>query len=107
MIALNPRDVMLLVTLALGLFGVIAIIAGLFLLIKQGTHHAVDELANQTATLAQKGIADEVAGLVGNAKGLIDALNQLVRTNAGIGIFLMAFGSIMLLVSFFLVRQVV
>ena len=48
----------------------------------------VKALATQTARLAQKGIAEEVAGLVGNASTLVDAMDQLVRTTRGIGIFL-------------------
>ncbi len=105
MFPINAHDVMLLVAEILGLLGVIAIASGFFLLIRQATSSAVQAIANQAANLAQKGIAEEVAGLVGNARGLVDALNQLVRTAAGIGIFLVVSGFIMLLVAFILVRQ--
>ena len=106
MFPINAHDVMLLVAAILGLLGVIAVVSGFFLLIRQATSSAVQSIANQAANLAQKGIAEEVAGLVGNARGLVDALNQLVRTAAGIGIFLVVSGFIMLLVAFILVRQI-
>jgi len=62
-------------------------------------------LADQATELAQKGLADEVSGLVGNASALIEALNQLIRTSAGIGIFLVLFGFIMLICAFMMVKM--
>jgi hypothetical protein len=56
----------------------------------------VKTIANQTVRLAQKGIAEEVAGLVGNATNLVDAINQLVRTTRWIGIFLTTLGLLMM-----------
>jgi hypothetical protein len=52
----------------------------------------VKTLATQTARLAQKGLAEEVAGLVGNASSLLDALNQLIKSTAGVGVFLILMG---------------
>jgi hypothetical protein len=54
--------------------------------------------------VAQKGLAEEISGLVGNASALMDSLNQLVRTSAGIGIFLVVFGFVMLVVAFLMVK---
>jgi hypothetical protein len=52
----------------------------------------VRTLATQTAKLAQKGITDDVSGLVGNASTLIDSLNGLTKTSAGLGMFLIFIG---------------
>ena len=48
----------------------------------------VSALSAHTAKLAHKGIAEDMAGLVGNASALMTALSQMVRTAAGVGIFL-------------------
>ena len=37
-------------------------------------------------------LAEEVAGLVGNASALLNATNELIRTSAGIGVFLTLLG---------------
>ena len=50
----------------------------------------------QTAKLAQKGLAEDVAGLVGNAANLMDSMNQLTRTTRGVGVVLVLFGSLMI-----------
>jgi hypothetical protein len=52
----------------------------------------VKTLAIQTSRIAQKGMMEEMSGLVGNASDLMDAMNQLVRTTRGIGIFLTLLG---------------
>jgi hypothetical protein len=63
-------------------------------------------LAAQTAQLAKKGIAEDVAGLVGNASTLLSATNELVRTSAGIGVFLAVLGFLLMGVATWLVLQI-
>ena len=104
MIPYSSNDVMLMIAISLAALGVISIVAGIFLLVARSAGKSVDTIANQATRLAQKGLAEEVAGLVGNASALVDAVNQLVRTSAGIGIFLVVFGFIMLFVAFWMVR---
>ncbi len=105
MLPFESKDIMLLVVASLAVLGGLSFLAGFILLLRQGVGNAAQSIATQAANLAQKGIAEEVAGLVGNARSLVDALNQLVRTTAGIGIFLIIFGFLVLLVAFFLVKQ--
>ncbi len=76
--------------------GFLSFIAGILILVFRTPSNEVKALATQTARLAQKGIAEEVAGLVGNASPLVDAMDQLVRTTRGIGIFLTALGLLMM-----------
>ena len=89
---------------ALTVLGVIAIGVGIVILAIRGSGRAVQTIADQTTKLAQKGIAEEISGLVGNASSLMEALNQLVRTSAGIGIFLVLFGFIMLVSAYLMVK---
>jgi hypothetical protein len=65
----------------------------------------VHTLAVQTNRLAQKGILDDVAGLVGNASTLLDATNQLVRTTTGIGVFMVIVGFLLTATSIYILIQ--
>ena len=100
----DAQDLLFMLASSLVLLGVIAIGAGIFMLVTRASGSAVHTIANQTVRMAQKGLAEEISGLVGNASALLDALNQLVRTSAGIGIFLVLFGFIMLVAAFLMVK---
>lgn len=100
----TAHDFIFILAASLTILGVISIGAGIVLLVTRASGKAVQTIANQTARLAQKGLAEEIAGLVGNASSLMEALNNLVRTSAGIGIFLVLFGFIMLVSAFLMVK---
>lgn len=90
---------------ALGL-GIILLVIGVIILITRVLGGGVKEIAEQTARLAQKGIAEEIAGLVGNASTLVESLNQLVRTAAGVGVFLIVIGLLLMAAAYGLVMQI-
>ncbi len=94
-------------TMAGGLFlmGLVSLAMGIYLLVAKVAGRDVRAIADQTTKLAQKGIAEDVSGLVGNASALIDALNQLIRTTAGIGMFLIFVSFILFGASYILVNQ--
>ena len=94
--SLNSTDVLLLMVASVFVIGVITFCAGVFVLLSRTMGRDIRTLANQTNRLAQKGLLDGVAGLVGNASALLDATNQLIRTAAGIGVFLSIVGLIMI-----------
>ena len=104
MIPYTSFDLVLMIAGSMAVLGIVSIAAGIFLLVVRSGGATVHSIASQATRLAQKGLAEEVAGLVGNASALVDALNQLVRTSAGVGIFLVLFGFIMLFASFWMVR---
>lgn len=104
MITYDAREFIFIIATGLAILGTISIGAGILLLITRATGKAVDTIATQTARLAQKGIAEEITGLVGNASALMDALNQLSRTTAGIGFFLILGGFIMLISAYAMVK---
>jgi hypothetical protein len=101
MIPYQSRELVLMISSSLAVLGIISIMAGILLLVLRSGGKAVHSIANQAARLAQKGLAEDVAGLVGNASALVEAVTNLVRTNAGIGIFLVVFGFVMLLSAYF------
>jgi hypothetical protein len=104
MILYTAHDLVFIVAASMTLLGVIAIGAGIVLLVTRASGKAVQTLATQATHLAQKGMAENIAGLVGNASSLVQALNQLILTNAGIGLFLVIFGFIMLIAAFLMVK---
>ena len=77
--------------------GGISFLAGVIILILNASGKEVKALSNQAARLVQKGMAESVAGLVGNLANLLDSMDQLVRTARGIGVFLMVCGALVML----------
>jgi hypothetical protein len=87
------------------LIGLISIGIGIFILASQAVGKNVQIIANQTTKLAQKGISEDISGLVGNASALLEALNQLVRSTAGIGIFLIIISLVLFAGAYGLILQ--
>ncbi len=94
---LTPYNLIVFIVGVLFLVGLATFIAGILTLtLRSASSSDVKAIAAQTARLAQKGMAEEVAGLVGNASQLLDAMNQLVRTTRGVGMFLTILGMIIM-----------
>ncbi len=102
----NVFDLKLLMVVGLFVLGVITLLVGILLLVTRSAGKEVRTLATQTAKLARKGIAEDVAGLVGNASNLLSATNELVRTSAGIGVFLAVLGFLLMAGAIWLVLQI-
>jgi hypothetical protein len=90
---------------ALFVLGLIVLVISIFILIKHAVGRDIKTIAKQTTKLAQKGITDNVAGLVGNASSLINALHDLSKTNSGIGVFLVFLGIALLTTAYFITRN--
>jgi hypothetical protein len=75
-------------SISLFVCGVVSMGIGVYILVSKVIGGDLKVIAEQTKKLGEKGISEDVAGLVGNASSLIDALNQLVKTTSGIGVFL-------------------
>jgi len=83
------------------LLGILAIIIGIAILIHGVWGRELRTLASQTTRLAQKGLAEEVSGLVGNASVLLTTINEMVRTTKGIGLYLTLVGIILIGIAFY------
>jgi hypothetical protein len=105
MFQLNLQDTLSVIVAAMAGLGVIALAAGIFVLFRKVMGDELKVIANQTTRLAQKGIAEEITGLVGNASSLLEALNQLVKTTTGVGVFLTLIGFILMVVAYYLGLQ--
>jgi hypothetical protein len=106
MFSINSPEVQLSMGIGLFVIGVFTFWIGVIILVSRTTGKEVKTIASQTTRLAQKGLAEEIAGLVGNASTLLNALNDMVRTAAGIGIFLTIIGLLLMGSSIWLVLQI-
>ncbi len=103
---LNATSLILIFSALLFLLGAVMTLAGVVILTMRAASSDVRTLAVQTSKLAQKGISYEITGLVGHAADLLEAMNQLVRTTQGIGLFLTVLGVILMATASWLVLQV-
>lgn len=100
-----PEFLLLIATSGLVL-GLIAICIGIYILISKTLGRDIREIADQTTKMAQKGIAEDLSGLVGNASGLLSALNDLIKTSSGIGVFLIILGMVFIAAAYLVVLQI-
>ena len=106
MIPLDFSDFQIVIAVAMFIMGCMCILLGAFVLIGRGHSSEVKLLAAHTARLAQKGMAEEVSGLVNSASALVASLNDLVRTSNGTGVFLLTLGLMMIGASYWILTQV-
>jgi hypothetical protein len=91
---------------ALFLIGLITFLIGVYTLSARTPSNEMKSLAAQTARLAQKGLAEDVSGLVGNATSLLEAMNQLVKTTRGVGMMLALIGLTLMALSTWFALQI-
>jgi hypothetical protein len=85
--------------------GLVVLAISIIILVRQAIGRDIQTIAKQTAILAEKGITENIAGLVGNASALINALHDLSKTNTGIGVFLVFLGIALLTTAYFISRN--
>ncbi|MBW6472792.1 MAG: hypothetical protein K0B14_06680 [Anaerolineaceae bacterium] len=94
------EDLITLLTLIFMGLGLISFITGFIVLLTRVLGKGITKIAKETQKVVQKGITEEIASIIGNASVLIDSLNQMVTTAAGIGVFLMVLGVLLMAGSF-------
>lgn len=94
------EDLITLLTLVFMGLGLISFITGFIVLLTRVLGKGISQIAKETQKVVQKGITEEIASIIGNASTLIDSLNQMVTTAAGIGVFLMVLGVLLMAGSF-------
>ena len=94
------EDLITLLTLVFMGLGLISFITGFIVLLTRVLGKGITQIAKETQKVVQKGITEEIASIIGNASVLIDSLNQMVTTAAGIGVFLMILGVLLMAGSF-------
>lgn len=106
MVPFGPMEVQIVIAAAVFILGCMCVVLGTFVLITRSYSKEIKSLASHTARLGQKGMADEITGLVNSASELVGALNQLVKTASGAGLFLVTLGMGMIASSYWVVTQI-
>ena len=106
MIPLTFGDVQILIAASIFILGFLLVLIGALVLVSRGYSREVRALAAHTARLGQKGIAQEVTGLVNSATELVASLNGLVRTASGIGILLISVGLGLMYAGYWIIQQI-
>lgn len=87
-------ELLTIIITSLFLLGTVTFVTGIIILITRTMGKDLSAITRQTSELAQKGLIDDLSGLVGNASALLTATSQMIKTNAGIGILLIFLGLI-------------
>ncbi len=106
MIPFSMAETQILIAATLFVLGLISILLGIFVLMTRGYTGEVRTLAAHTAQIGQKGIGQDLTGVVQSASELVAAINQLVKTATGVGVFLTCTGLVMIVAAYLVVMQV-
>lgn len=106
MFALTANDFVLTLAGAIMVLGVIAFVIGLFTLAFKVTNGEFNEISSSSAKLISKGLSEDVSAMMGNASALLEAITQMTKTRAGVGMFLIIVSFILFIVSYYLVSQI-
>jgi len=93
---ISQQEMIFIMTAGLFVLGLITFVTGMIILITRSFGKDIRILTQQTAKLTQKGFTEDIAGLVGNASALLSATSELVKTAAGVGVFLTVIGLILM-----------
>jgi hypothetical protein len=106
MFSMTVNDFLLTMAICLLGGGMVMLVVGVFIMVKKLMGKDLQNISEQTTKLAQKGIAEDISGLVGNAGSLLDSLNNLTKTTAGIGIFIVLIAFVLLGAAYALVLNI-
>lgn len=96
----TPQQFMTTMAIVLFFSGIVTMVVGILVLTSQAIGKNLTTLTAQVSKLGQKGISEDLSGLVGNASNLLTALNSLVKSTAGIGIFLVFVSFVLFLATY-------
>lgn len=90
--------------MASGLFliGLITFATGVAILVIRSIGNETRAVSKSILHITEKGIADDLSGLVDNASALMTATSNLIQTTKGIGVFLIVSGSVFMILGIFL-----
>jgi hypothetical protein len=101
---INAENMRMLIAALQLIFGVVFLVAGLRKLLAREFTPAARALATQSARIGQKGLRENVGVISQTATQLLSAVNQLVRTSAGVGAFLVLVGLFFMMAAYWVVR---
>lgn len=106
MFGLTMNDLILILSFVILAMGVITFIVGIFTLAFKINSEDFNEISSQTAKLMNKGMSEDISGMIGNASSLLQSINEMARTKAGVGMFLLIVAFILLGCAYFLITRI-
>jgi len=82
--------------------GLLTFLTGVGVLLNAIFNTETKAIAENTEKLVQKGLAEDVAGLVGNANNVLRTISDMTTTRGNMGVLLMIAGLILLAAAFLL-----
>jgi len=87
--------------------GVLSSLSGLWIILAKEYHQTMKELSTQSVRISGRAVTqDSVAPLIDSASRMVEAINALIRTAAGVGAFLTVVGVLICVVSFWMIGRV-
>jgi hypothetical protein len=100
-------EIQVVMSVSLFVVGVLSSLAGLWIILAKEYHETMKQLASQSVRISGRAITqDTVAPLIDSASRMVEAINQLIRTAAGVGAFLTVVGVGICVVSFWMIGRV-
>ena len=85
-------EIIFIMAATLFIVGITTFVTGVVILVKRVYSKDIRQITEQTTKLAQKGLAQDISGLVGNASTLLIATSEMVKTSSGLGVLLLFMG---------------
>ncbi len=103
MFLVTPNQFLILFAAVVFGLGVLSTVLGFYMLVSRSYGKEMKVLAVQSARLGQKALTDNIATLASSTTQLVDAVNSLVRTSTGIGVFFVLVGLILMTAAYYVV----
>lgn len=107
MISMTSGQMIQLMGITIFMLGIFTFLLGMFVLVLRTYGRDVRQVSEQTQQLVEKGIAEDVSGLVGNATALLEAMQGMVKSARSVGMFITLLGCVMMGSGYFLISQTV
>jgi predicted phage tail protein len=100
-------EIQVVMSVSLFVIGVLSSLSGLWIILAKEYHQAMKQLSTQSVRISGRAITqDAVAPLIDSASRMVEAINALIRTAAGVGAFLTVVGVLICVVSFWMIGRV-
>ena len=93
---LSMQNIQIIMLIGMFLLGGLTFVTGVATLASGAWGRELRTITSQTTRIAQKGLAEDISGLVGNAATLLNTVNEMIRTATGIGVFLTISGALLM-----------
>ncbi|HUV74284.1 MAG TPA: hypothetical protein VMW79_08240 [Anaerolineae bacterium] len=100
-------EIQIIMSVSLFVMGVLSSLSGLWIILAKEYHQTMKELSTQSVRISGRAVTqDSVAPLIDSASRMVEAINALIRTAAGVGAFLTVVGVLICVVSFWMIGRV-